>query len=370
MRRTVLFQCLVPVVFASFIAAAAFGADSPAPAARASQETRKIAVANASAPSLCDALKGLFTKAKPLVSIYLDEGMKSLTVVGFADDVQQVESLVKQFDVPAPAANAPAAGPSQEIRKIAVKHTPVEWLGPGLQALFEEAKPLVKITAEKNTNSLTVVGAADDIEAVEKLVRQFDVAATQMEIEANVQETVTKEDGTQEVHLNPRHRQPVAGSDGATVDGPGMVLTVLNGSPSGEEMGEGGDLRIPGIASLPPSIVSSGRKLEVTAYESGGQILLVGVVKFMPESQRTTVANASGSAVVVHPLEAPFAVRMADPKTPCTIGPFESGPGRTIKVQLRAEVLDPMARGQADEKGKGWIPESGAAVGIQEPAAK
>lgn len=378
MRRTVLFQCLVPVVFASFIAAAALGAETPPPEAGASQETRKIVLAHASAEPLGAALKDMFKKAKPLLSITGDKATNSLTVIGLADDIQQVESLAQEFDMPVPATDtsAPASGASQETRKVVVRHSYVVPLGEGLQALFEESKPRVRITAEKKTNSLIVVGEPGDIQQVEKLVRQFDVSTSQIEIQAKVIETETKADGNPEVHLNPGMQNLRSGNGGA----PGMHLTVLNGQASSAQIGEaggfagskpepatdsGGYLTIPGIDTLPRKMVGTGRALDITAYEFGGQVVLVGVMTFTQEARTTAVADASGMAVVAQPVQVHFAVKIADPKTPCTIGPFETGPGRMLKVKIQAAVIGNASGGQAPAKEADKAPESGAAVGIE-----
>jgi general secretion pathway protein D len=214
-----------------------------------SQEIRVVTVKYAGAQELAQKLteilqapKGPAAQATPS-KIIADERTNKLVVVGGEKAFGAIEDLLRQLDLPGGdsgvhvyrLANSKAEEIASTLQSLAQgmakkgrTGAPAAAAGPAAAELFSGD---VKVTADKNSNSLVIIASQADYRKMVKVVEQLDVALRQVFIEAVIME-VNIDDAKElggSLHAGSKRDVSVAGTSGSAL---GVLGSELGGLSS------------------------------------------------------------------------------------------------------------------------------------------
>ncbi|MDG1173547.1 MAG: secretin N-terminal domain-containing protein [Opitutales bacterium] len=223
--------------------------------------------------------------------------------------------------------------PKTQTREFRLEFSEASGVASAIQTLFERTHPLLNIKANEKNNSLAVTGSADDIKEVEDLVRQTDVMAQQVFVEAIIVET--DHSGQDKILSAP------------------MLLTI-NGQQAMLSSTEKRPILVQGKEQIPPQFaVSSGMSLLITPYIQGSEIFLEGELELSSGPEQAAIKNGKGESVLIDSKRIVFSTQIAAPDEPYVIGPVATEEEKSITVVIQAYEM-------TDGKPKKYIKKTGS----------
>jgi hypothetical protein len=145
------------------------------PADPATRPQVKIyALKNADATQLAKTIHEVFDpEQRGRLRLVADPQTNSIILHAHAEDMAMVEAVLLRLDGEGTPAAAPAARPQVKIHVL--KNAAASRLVPIVQELFDpERRGRLRIVDDQRTNSIIVMGQADDLQAIEAVIKRLD----------------------------------------------------------------------------------------------------------------------------------------------------------------------------------------------------
>jgi type II secretory pathway component HofQ len=211
------------------------------------------------------------------------------------------------------------AAPETQTREFRLEYSEAAVVATAIQTLFKRTHPLLNIEANEKRNSLTVTGSADDIKEIDDLIKQTDVMAQQVLVEAVVVET--DHSGHDEILSTP-------------------VLLTINGQQAALSSSDKRPILVQGKEQIPPQFaVSSGMSLLITPYILGSEIFLEGELELSSGPEQAAVKNGKGESVLIDSKRIVFSTQIENADEPYVIGPVRTESGKSITIDIKAHII-------------------------------